>query len=346
MTAHQRKYSSWNRFITLLAFFLILTSVPGCAQSRDQSQVQETPAAEAPHPETPPEPAKTVFAAIPDRIRPGEPLTVVVSPGSDFPDSPELRAVLMNGEGSRLSRAVFFDYPLDSGTVKAALLTVPSTARSGPAHIQLEDNDGSLGIIPLAILEREFVHEEIPLDQRNTDIRTVPDPQKTRESEILWSIISSTGTDIHAEGLFSPPVTSTRRTSHFGDRRVYRYTDGSTATSIHAGVDYGIPRGTPVLACAPGRVVLSAFRIVTGNSVIIEHLPGVYSLYYHLDKLGVNEGDFVETGVLLGESGSTGLSTGPHLHWEIRIAGENTDPDVLVGRPLLDKEMVIRTIGS
>jgi murein DD-endopeptidase MepM/ murein hydrolase activator NlpD len=91
-------------------------------------------------------------------------------------------------------------------------------------------------------------------------------------------------------------------------------------------------------------VVLSRFRIATGNSVIVEHMPGVYSLYYHMDRLSVNEGILVREGTLLGLSGSTGLATGPHLHWEIRVAGENCDPDAFVARAILDKNAILSNL--
>ena len=87
-------------------------------------------------------------------------------------------------------------------------------------------------------------------------------------------------------------------------------------------------------------------RIVTGNTVILEHLPGLYSLYYHLDKIAVSEGSIVEAGTILGESGSTGLATGPHLHWEIRVSTENADPDVFLSRPVLDKKDIIDKLAS
>jgi murein DD-endopeptidase MepM/ murein hydrolase activator NlpD len=93
-------------------------------------------------------------------------------------------------------------------------------------------------------------------------------------------------------------------------------------------------------------VVLARSRIVTGNSVVIEHLPGVYSLYYHLDKIEVTEGAIVNTGALIGLSGATGLATGPHLHWEIRVSGENTDPDAFISRPLLDKDAVLSKMSN
>jgi len=106
-------------------------------------------------------------------------------------------------------------------------------------------------------------------------------------------------------------------------------------------VDYGVPTGTKVTACGAGKVILARSRIVTGNSIILEHAPGIYSIYYHLDKIEVKEGSMVNTGALLGLSGATGLATGPHLHWEIRVNAENTDPDAFVVRPIIDKEAII-----
>jgi murein DD-endopeptidase MepM/ murein hydrolase activator NlpD len=284
------------------------------------------------------------FALIPDKPRPGDPVSVGFFSGA--PDTPDtLTASLINSQGQRLARAVFFKLAESGGSpVKAALLAIPSTARSGSARIRIDGASGTIGEIPFTIRERDFLSEEIFLDQANTELRTQQDPEKIAESKILWAILSHTGSEIFASGPFVPPVSSTRRTSFFGDRRIFRYFDGSKETSIHAGVDYGVPRGTPVTACAPGKVVLARFRIVTGNSVILEHMPGVYSLYYHLDKIAVAEETMAQAGTLLGESGSTGLSTGPHLHWEIRIAGENADPDVFTARSVLDKDVLLGKI--
>ena len=126
---------------------------------------------------------------------------------------------------------------------------------------------------------------------------------------------------------FTLPVDSKRITSGFGDRRVFEYPDKKTSTSLHYGIDYGVPTGTPVHACAEGKVMLAENRISTGWSVVIEHLPGLYSLYYHMDSLGVQEGQYVKQGERLGLSGATGLATGPHLHWEVRLNMEAVNPE-------------------
>jgi murein DD-endopeptidase MepM/ murein hydrolase activator NlpD len=320
-------------------------------QTEQALEIIEIVQGEAPQEQGRPIPAVRA-ALMQDSLRPGEPVTVgLIAEGYD---SRNLRAALFDAKGRRLIRASFFNFDeLPAGqTLKTAILAIPSTALTGQAVVRIENTgaDGNVEVIAeigFIIEERDFVAEEIALDERNTEIRTVPDPQKTAESERLWAIISRTGTELYAAGdgetagVFVPPVTSTRRTSFYGDRRVYRYVDGSTDNAIHAGVDYGVPTGTEVRACAPGKVVLAQFRISTGNSVIIEHLPGVYSLYYHMDKLAVAGGDMVDTGSLLGESGATGLATGPHLHWEIRVATENTDPDAFTARPILDKGAIL-----
>ena len=277
------------------------------------------------------------YAVIPDNPRPGEPVTIGISVNAGAKS-----AALMVG-GKRLTRAAFFPVPVENEKqpFMAAVLTVPATAKPGSAVIVVETAAGNLGEIAIIIAEREFVSEIIELNPTLTGIRTEPDPKKTAEAEHLWSILNRTGADSYHFGAFSPPVSSTRRTSFFGDRRVYQYSNGKSDISIHAGIDYGVPKGTQVTACAQGKVVLARNRIVTGNSVIIEHLPGVYSLYYHLDKIEVAEGALVDSGTLLGLSGATGLATGPHLHWEIRVSGENTDPDAFIARPILDKEAIL-----
>jgi murein DD-endopeptidase MepM/ murein hydrolase activator NlpD len=280
------------------------------------------------------------YAVIPESPRPGEPVTIGVSV-----DAGARTAALMK-DGKRLGRVSFFlvSAEEEQRSFLAAVLTVPATAKPGEARIIVEAAGGIIDEIAVTIADREFTAEIIKLDPVLTGIRTDPDPQKTRESEILWGIINRTGKDVYHFDNFSPPVTSTRRTSFFGDRRVYEYSNNTSDTSIHAGIDYGIPKGTAVNACGSGKVVLARDRIVTGKSVIIEHLPGIYSLYYHLDKIEVAEGVLVETGTLLGLSGATGLATGPHLHWEIRVFGENTDPDAFISRPILDKDAILSKI--
>jgi murein DD-endopeptidase MepM/ murein hydrolase activator NlpD len=288
------------------------------------------------------------IAVLPDNPRPGEPLTVALTGYPDKKPLPnrDFRAILRDRNGRRLSQALFFKFPEVNPPLFTALLTLPTTTGADLASIDVEDQGILIVSVPIIIQKREFLHETIDLDQNLSDLRSKPDPLKEREAAQIWTILSRTGTDVWDPGVFIPPVKSTRRTSFFGDRRIFRYAGGSTDTSIHAGVDYGVPTGTEVGASASGRVVLARPRIVTGYSVVVEHLPGVYSLYYHLSRIDVSEGSMVKQGSRLGLSGATGLATGPHLHWEIRVSGENTDPDALIARPLLDKDAILGKLYS
>lgn len=94
----------------------------------------------------------------------------------------------------------------------------------------------------------------------------------------------------------------------------------------HHGIDIAAPRGTPIGAAADGRVVFAGRRGGYGNTVIIEQADGRQSLYAHADQLLVNVGDTVNAGQTIATVGSTGRSTGPHLHFEVRENGQPIDP--------------------
>lgn len=113
------------------------------------------------------------------------------------------------------------------------------------------------------------------------------------------------------------------RTSPYGSRRTY---GNSPAISAHAGEDFSAMPGTSVYAPAAGTVVLAEPLFVRGNAVILDHGNGVFTGYWHLSELAVQQGEQVVAGQLLGAVGSTGLSTGAHLHWELRVNGIAVDP--------------------
>ena len=174
--------------------------------------------------------------------------------------------------------------------------------------------------IPFHIKEKTFISETIDLNQANTDIKTDMSPERLEQIEKLNTIFETIiSEDVYDLKKFIKPVIQDRKTSFFADRRLYRYANNETSTSMHNGIDYGVPEGTEVSSCAAGKVVMAENRISTGLSIVIEHLPGLYSVYYHLSSLNVKEGQIVKQGELIGLSGKTGLATGPHLHWEVRL---------------------------
>ena len=175
---------------------------------------------------------------------------------------------------------------------------------------------------------RDFLAEDIPLTSDLTSLRAEPSSRKDQEARIYAEVLGRVDPEgVWLDAPFLRPIASERRTSHFGDRRRYLYATGGTASAIHAGIDFAAPTGTPIKAAGRGRVVLASDREITGKTVVLEHLPGVYTIYMHMETLSVAVGAVLERGARLGTVGSTGLATGPHLHWELRVRGVACDPE-------------------
>ena len=215
---------------------------------------------------------------------------------------------------------------------------IEPTSAGGSYLLRVHDSDGEIAATRrLAVVPGDFRRETIGLSQSLTELRTTTDPRRDRETRELMDLIQSRDPSIrHHTGTFGWPLPpDTRRTSLYGDRRLFEYSDGTSAGSIHVGLDLAAPVGTPVVSSGSGVVRIARYRLVTGYSVVIEHLPGIYSLYYHLDSLLADEGARVETGDVIGTVGATGLATGPHLHWEFRVGGVPVSPTAMTARDLL-----------
>lgn len=120
---------------------------------------------------------------------------------------------------------------------------------------------------------------------------------------------------------------SYKETTAFGTFRTF----SNGATEWHNATDMAVPGGTPVYATNSGRIIFADYLGLTGNTIIIDHGYGIMSWHYHLKKLNVSTGDMVEKNELIGEVGTTGLSTGNHLHFGITVGGIFVDPMAMIG---------------
>ena len=111
-------------------------------------------------------------------------------------------------------------------------------------------------------------------------------------------------------------------TGRYGDQRVYN----GKVDGVHYGLDLAAAAGTLVGASAGGEVVLARECYMSGNTILIWHGAGVFTAYFHLARMDVKAGDQVKRGQLVGRVGSTGRSTGPHLHWGVKVDGLWVDP--------------------
>lgn len=123
-------------------------------------------------------------------------------------------------------------------------------------------------------------------------------------------------------GLIWPMPASTRITSGFGGREEVMSGSGT----YHSGVDIGVAYGSNIIAAASGTVVAAEYNWSMGNYVLIDHGSNIYTVYMHSSKLLVSAGDYVNQGDVIALVGSTGLSTGPHLHFGLKINGSYVNP--------------------
>ncbi len=173
-------------------------------------------------------------------------------------------------------------------------------------------------------------HQRYPRVPLNVPDRyTAPSPEDQRQIELdkeaKTEILKTVSAEREWKGSFAPPVNA-EISGVFGVERVFN----GSVQSTHQGLDYRVPSGTEVAAVNSGRVILARAMFFEGNWVVIDHGQGLLTLYLHLSKFSVKEGDEVSKGQPIGLSGGTGRATGPHLHLAVRWQGVYVNPQVLL----------------
>lgn len=149
-----------------------------------------------------------------------------------------------------------------------------------------------------------------------------PPPPPPDETSLLPGVYAKVSPRAWSDGWALPLPAPLNVTGYFGEQRSF---NGGPVQGHHGGTDLGAEAGTPVYATNKGTVVMAGLYQVRGNLVVIDHGGGVMSLCGHMRQLVVSEGQAVTKGQVIGYVGSTGLSTGPHLHWEMSVGGVLVD---------------------
>lgn len=123
------------------------------------------------------------------------------------------------------------------------------------------------------------------------------------------------------------PVDGGRYSSPFGLRRFFN----GQERNPHAGLDIAVPQGTPVKSSADGVVTITGDYFFNGKTVFVDHGQGLISMYCHLSEIDVVKGQRVSRGDVVAKVGSTGRSTGPHLHWTVSLNNQRVDPAIFIG---------------
>lgn len=214
---------------------------------------------------------------------------------------------------------IYYDDRLNITVPKAAIQVLvekqETYKESYNEDVVYQDDDS------MYIGETEVVQEGTPGSHVVTDLVTYKDDVESDRKELQETVEVAAVAEVVKRGTKSKPtymypVTNWNLTSNFG----YRW------GRLHAGADVGVPIGTTVRASRAGQVITAGWVGGYGNCVIIDHGDGVTTRYGHLSEVTVSVGQYVDQGQQVALSGNTGRSTGPHLHFEIRINGEAVDP--------------------
>jgi murein DD-endopeptidase MepM/ murein hydrolase activator NlpD len=225
----------------------------------------------------------------------------------------------------RYNDATVYLYPDRLGAI--ALLPVGLDAAAGdyPLFAALVDRQGQTTFTELML---HVAHKARPEEHLSLPERMVTPPAEdlariNRESSLLNETFA--GRSPRLWSTFARPVDGPV-SSVFGKRR----TMNGRPKSPHSGTDFREAMGAPVHAISDGRVALVSDMFYTGQTVIVDHGEGLFSLYAHLSEVLVEKDHAVRKGDVLGKVGSTGRSTGPHLHLTVKLLGERVDPLALL----------------
>jgi murein DD-endopeptidase MepM/ murein hydrolase activator NlpD len=202
---------------------------------------------------------------------------------------------------------------IDVGT-RPATYEVKVTARDGDGQVYS-------GRLLLKVEEVVFGTEELSLPSHVVDLNAKDLERVKKEEKQLQALFQGFREERLWTGAFIRPVEG-EISGAFGLNRIMN----GKQRSRHTGVDLKAEEGVPVWATNSGMVVLVDELFFTGKSVILDHGWGLYSMYFHLSEVSVKKGDRVDAGAMLGRVGSTGRSTGSHLHWGVKLNGARVDP--------------------
>lgn len=236
---------------------------------------------------------------------------------------------------SNIEKIYLEKYELDiieNGKFRFSFFALPLNNKKDFITIKIEKNENQIEF-KIPVKEKQpYPKSELILDNTKQSIVSSENSAKREEETQFFNSLLGSKTQLRYFTLpFVNPLEFMKIVSVFANSRVYKDTKGNVLyTSTHLGVDLKASENTKVYAISTARVAFAGYSITRGNCVYLDHGFGLYSSYFHLNKIVVEEGRIIYAGEILGFSGSTGISTGPHLHLGASLNGFSIDPISLI----------------
>lgn len=198
-------------------------------------------------------------------------------------------------------------------------------AAPGRHHVVVRTAEGDT-TIDFDVAAKEYPEQRLTIPDKRK-VNPLPEDMERieRESKLQRAAYDRRTALRHDLLPFNQPVQGIY-SSPFGLRRFLN----DQPRSPHSGLDIAADTGTPIAAPAPATVALTGDFFFSGNLVLLDHGGGLVTMYGHLDRIDVEDGEDVDRGDIIGTVGATGRVTGPHLHWTVSIQGDRVDPVILM----------------
>lgn len=215
--------------------------------------------------------------------------------------------------------------PYTIGDTSYAYVAVSYFSKIKTFNCQLMNGKKKKVVATIQVFDKEFPSERLKVDKKRVTLN--PKDLKRVQIEQVFlnqNYASSPALPLFSDG-FELPIGNIV-TSIYGSRRLFN----NQKQTQHLGTDYRAAVGEPIMAANSGKVVVARDLFFTGYTVTIDHGLNIFTIYGHLSKLNVKEGETVKKGQLIGLSGVSGRVTGPHLHWGVKVNGHFVEGDSLV----------------
>lgn len=201
------------------------------------------------------------------------------------------------------------------------LIPLDSRVTPGDYQVTITHHGTLVASLPYSVIPKEFDSQMLSVSSQTASLKS--DENAKKDAEKFGDAKSFSVPDKLWRGPFIWPVEGRISTEY----AMIRYVNGGKESSRHSGLDIAAPTGTPIKAVADGIVTFASDLIISGNVVCLDHGMGLFTSYVHMNEIYVLDGQVVKAGDIIGEVGSTGYSTGPHLHFTVWKNGVYLNPN-------------------